>query len=294
MSQVLTSLLNLLRALPGATVAFSGGVDSAVLLAAARRALGGKVLAVTLYSSCHPAWERREASDLAAQLGVRHLEVESDVLADPAFLANDERRCYFCKKRMFAQLCDIARQSGLPTVVEGSNTDDLDDYRPGLQALEEAAARSPFIECGIDKATIRRLAQELDLPVWDKPASACLVSRLPYHEEITVARLQRIEKAEEFLRDLGFGALRARDHGPLLRLEVPPDDIPRLIHPELRDNLAQVLKNFGYTYITVDIQGLRTGSMNETLGPPEPAPPELDVEAVSVDDLLREDSTDEK
>lgn len=293
MNPALTSLMNFFGSLEGATIAFSGGVDSTVLLAVARQALGDKVLAVTLYSPCHPAWERREASDLAALLGARHLEVESDVLSDFAFATNDERRCYFCKRRMFSQLNEIARREGLPTVLDGGNIDDLVDYRPGRQALTELGVRSPFIECGIDKAAIRRLAQEFDLPVWDKPSAACLVSRLPYHETITLERLRRIEKVEDFFHDLGFRAVRARDHGTLLRLEVPPEDIVRLVHPELRANLAQVLKNFGYTYVTVDLQGMRTGSMNETLGR-RSIPPASDMEEVTVDVLLREESPDEK
>jgi uncharacterized protein len=255
-----------LKALDGVLVAFSGGVDSAVLLAAAHDALGDRVLAVIADSPTYPQAELRAAQALASRLGVRCVVAVTDELNDPAFCANSDRRCYFCKTHLFGDLTAIARREGLPFVVEGSNADDLSDYRPGLEAVRELGVRSPFIELGIGKVDIRRMAQERGLPVWDKPAAACLSSRIPYGQEITRPKLRRIERAEDALRALGFRLLRVRDHGELARIEISPDDFARLLDPDVRAAIVAALKEAGYLYVSMDLQGYRRGAMNEGLG----------------------------
>jgi uncharacterized protein len=240
-------------------------VDSSLLLAAARDALGDAVLAATATSPTFPAHDLEFAQKLASQLGVRWITLETDELNDHQFRANPPNRCYFCKKKLFLLLLEKAREEGLPLVVEATNADDLSDFRPGLVALRELDIRSPFVELGIGKQDIRRLAKERGLENWDKPSSACLASRIPYGEEITKERLERIAKAEAALHHLGFRQVRVRDHGSLARIELVPEDITRLIESPLRDVIVEACKVAGYHYATLDLQGYRTGSMNETL-----------------------------
>lgn len=256
----------LLKELGGALLAFSGGVDSSLLLAAAREALGDSVLAVTATSPTFPSHELESARRLAAKLGVRWITLETQELDDPQFTENPPNRCYFCKKKLFSQFLEKAREEGLPFVIDATNADDLADYRPGLRALRELGIRSPFAELGIGKEEIRRFAKALGLDNWDKPSSACLASRIPYGEEITKARLERIGKAEAALRDLGFRQIRVRDHGALARIEMDADDMIGLTASPLRDTIVQACKASGYLYVTLDLQGYRTGSMNESLG----------------------------
>ncbi len=260
--QALTAMLKEMR---GLLVAFSGGVDSSLLLAAARDALGDAVLAATATSPTFPAHDLEFAQKVASQLGVRWITLETDELNDHQFRANPPNRCYFCKKKLFLLLLEKAREEGLPLVVEATNADDLSDFRPGLVALRELDIRSPFVELGIGKQDIRRLAKERGLENWDKPSSACLASRIPYGEEITKERLERIAKAEAALHHLGFRQVRVRDHGSLARIELVPEDITRLIESPLRDVIVEACKVAGYHYATLDLQGYRTGSMNETL-----------------------------
>jgi pyridinium-3,5-biscarboxylic acid mononucleotide sulfurtransferase len=202
---------------------------------------------------------------------VRWITLETTELDDRQFTENAPNRCYFCKKKLFLLMLGKAREEGLPFVIDATNADDLSDYRPGLIALRELGIRSPFVELGIGKEEIRRLARALGLENWDKPSSACLASRIPYGEEITKERLERIGKAEASLRGLGFRQVRVRDHGSLARIEMVAGDMNMLIGSHLRETIVQICKEAGYTYVTLDLQGYRTGSMNESLGGSPPS-----------------------
>ena len=259
----------------GAVVAFSGGVDSTLLLAAAGEAMGDAALAVTGRSPSVPADELRSARELAERIGARHRIVDTDEFADPQFRANPPDRCYHCKSTLFSTLREVARSEGLRHVVEGSNADDGEDYRPGSRAAGEQSIRSPLAEVGLTKDEIRELSRERDLPTWSKPAMACLASRVPYGTELTKEVMARIEAAERAVRDLGFEQLRVRDHGDLARVEVTPDEIARLAAPEVRLRAVAALQSAGYTYVALDLRGYRTGAMNEGLFP-SPGPDEGD------------------
>lgn len=250
----------------GLLVAFSGGVDSSLLLALALRARGPEaVLAVTASTGMLLEGEVEEARRLAAELGARHRVIELDPLSDPALRANPPERCYLCKRQIFGAMLELARSQGLDRVIEGTNAGDAGDFRPGRRALSELGIRSPLREAGLTKGEIRELSRDLGLPTWDRPALACLASRVPYGEELTPARLRRIGRAEDAVRALGFGHVRVRDHGDLARIEVAAEDIPRLVEPATRARVTEGLRRAGYRYLTVDLEGYRTGAMNETL-----------------------------
>jgi uncharacterized protein len=265
MNQRYEELKSHLRTLGSVVIGLSGGVDSALLAAAAYDALGREALAVSGHSATHPESELADAKALAAALGIRHFVIDTTEMDDPDFAANGPRRCYFCKKHLFGEMWRIARDEGLAYVIEGSNRDDLSDYRPGMDALRELGVRSPFVELNIGKDEIRALAHERGLTVWDKPAAACLASRVPYGEIIDEAKLDRIEKAEDAMRALGFRLARARDHGDLVRLEIDPALFDRLTDASLRARIVQAMKDAGYRYVSLDLQGYRRGAMNETL-----------------------------
>ena len=246
-------------------VAFSGGVDSTLLLKAAADVLGPEVLAVSAASETYPPREIREAERLAGQLGVRHRVIHTLELKNPAFTRNRPDRCYHCKRELFTKLKKLAAAESIPFVLDGQNKDDRSDYRPGSRAARRLGVRSPLQEAGLTKADVRRLSRRLKLPTWDKPALACLASRFPYRVSIDRQGLTRVGAAEEFLLGLGVRQVRVRHHGRSARIEVEPRDIGRLARPALRDRIARRLKALGYLYITLDLEGYRTGSLNEAL-----------------------------
>jgi uncharacterized protein len=272
------ALLASLREMGSAVVAFSGGVDSAFLLYAAREALGDRVLAVTATSPTYPRSEREEAARLASGWGVRHRLVESDELEIPGFSGNPPDRCYHCKKELFGILGAIARNEGYAAVCDGSNADDTRDFRPGRRAARELSVRSPLQENGLSKDAIRRLSRTFGLPTADRGSFACLSSRFPYGTTIDREKLARVEACEETLRDFGFRQFRVRVHDAVARIEVDRDEIARLFDPAVADAVhARFLAN-GFLYVSVDLKGYRAGSMNEGLsasarglvdGPPE-------------------------
>jgi uncharacterized protein len=256
------NLLEILKSLSPVVVAFSGGVDSTLLLAAVREACGDGVIAVTASSATYPRRELAAAERLAASLGARHRVIKTREMDDPAFTANPPERCYHCKRELFRELGRLAAAEGCRAVVEGSNVDDLGDFRPGERAGREAGAASPLRQAALTKADIRALARALGLPNWDKPAAACLASRFPYGTSITRESLERIERIEDALGDLGFGQVRARSHGDLIRLEVAPSSLAAAAAPAVRDRIVQVVKREGYRFVALDLQGYRTGSFN--------------------------------
>jgi uncharacterized protein len=249
----------------GAVVAFSGGVDSSLVLAASSVAQGERAIAVTAVSPTYPETELFQARELAKRLGARHLVIETHEFEQPAYRANDSNRCYLCKKDLFERLSKLASEEGLPFVIDGSNADDLGDFRPGRDAARELGVRSPFVELGLGKMEIRRMAKELGLPNWDRPSQACLASRIPYGEEITIDKLNRIGRAEKALYGLGFWQVRVRDHGMLARVEVPVDELDNALLFSIRKQIIDACKGAGYTYVCLDLEGYRSGAMNEAL-----------------------------
>ena len=264
LSRKYENLKIILKSLEGVVIGFSGGVDSTLLFAVASEVLGDKALAVTATSATYPERELREAREFAASIGGRHREVVSEELDIPEFKDNPRNRCYFCKKELFAKLQEIADEEGLRHVLDGTNLDDRSDHRPGRQAAEELDVRSPLEEAGFTKADIRDLSQHLGLPTWDKPAFACLSSRFPYGTAITAERVGQVGRAEEALRDLGFRVVRVRYHDTVARLELGPEEFAQAIGP-LREDVCRLVREAGFVYVAIDLQGYRTGAMNETM-----------------------------
>jgi uncharacterized protein len=257
-------LLETLRGMGTVAVAFSGGIDSTVVALAAREALGDRAVAVTADSPSVPRAEVEEARQLAARIGIRHLVVQTEEFADADYIRNDGSRCYFCKSELYSRIETLLPELGANTICSGANLDDAGDYRPGLKAAAEHRVRHPLQEAGFTKADVRALALARGLPTWDKPASPCLSSRLAPGVEVTRERTARVEAAELYLRSLGFRECRVRLHeGELARVEVPADGLTRLAEPGVREGLARRLKELGFRYITLDLEGFRSGSLND-------------------------------
>jgi uncharacterized protein len=258
-------LKDIIKKRESAAIAFSGGVDSTFLIKVAHEVLGDKLIAVTATSSTYPERELKEAIKYAEDMGVKHIIISSEELEIQGFASNPKNRCYYCKKELFTKIKEVAIQNGVKYVFDGSNLDDTGDYRPGMQAAKELEVVSPIKEAGLTKSDIRELSKELGLPTWNKPSFACLSSRFPYGNKITLPKLKMVDKAEQFLLDMGIRQVRVRHHGEIARIEVSPEERKQFFNIEIMDKIDKEFKKLGFTYVTLDMLGYRTGSMNEVL-----------------------------
>ncbi len=261
LNEKMRSIMDSLSRKSSVLVAFSGGVDSSVLAALAYRALGDNAIAVTAYSSTLAPGELECAKKVAKEIGIRHIVIFYDELDEPEFAKNPIDRCYYCKKGLIRELKKIAQQYGMNTIVEGTNISDLEGHRPGHRAVIEEGIYDPFIEFNVAKEEIRQIARKLGLSVADKPSMACLSSRFPYGQTITHDALKRVGSAEDYLRKAGFSVVRVRDHSGIARIELMPEEMPRFL--EMRQAVASEFKRLGFSYVTLDIMGFRSGSMDE-------------------------------
>ena len=259
-------LRTLLRGIECAVLAYSGGVDSSLLLRAAAEIMGHRLIAVTAISETYPPGELEAAKEFTRTLGVTHRILRTQELASEEFARNSPERCYFCKKELYGKLKKIAENEGISCILDGSNADDLDDHRPGRKAAEEFSVRSPLVEAGLSKSDVRELARFLNLPVWDKPSLACLSSRIPYGTRITPDIIETVKTAEYHLRILGFRQVRVRHHGDIARIEIDREEFGQLLSGDAIEKITAALKGLGYIYVCLDLEGYRTGSMNAAVG----------------------------
>lgn len=262
-------LKDIIKKKGSAAIAFSGGVDSTFLLKVAHEVLGDRLIAVTATSSTYPERELKEAIKYAKDMGVKHIIISSEELDIEGFASNPKNRCYFCKKELFTKIKDVAIENGVEYVFDGSNLDDMGDFRPGMQAARELEVVSPIKEAELTKKDIRELSKEMELPTWNKPSFACLSSRFPYGNKITLPKLNMVDKAEQYLLDMGITQVRVRHHGEIARIEVSPEEREKFFNIEIMDRIGKEFKKIGFTYVTLDMLGYRTGSMNEVLSEEE-------------------------
>lgn len=258
-------LRKLFSELGSVIVAYSGGVDSSYVAYVANAELGPRAVCVTGVSASLPSYQREEIERVVKRFGFNHELIQTEELENPGYRANNSDRCFFCKDELYTKLEGLALSRGIKTIVDGSTVDDLGDYRPGRQAATQHAVRSPLIEVGLSKSEIRELSHVATLPTWDKPASPCLSSRIAYGTTVTIERLSKIDRGEEILREFGFKEFRVRHHDQLVRLEIAPAEMDRVLRKELIEELARRFRELGFKYVTLDLQGFRSGSMNEVL-----------------------------
>lgn len=259
------NLIDLFKSYKKAAIAFSGGVDSTFMLKIAKEALGENVIAVTLRATVFPEDESEFTEEFCNNEGIEHHIIEVDLLADEEFVSNNKDRCYTCKKLLFDGALKFAGELGITNFCEGSIVDDDDDYRPGQRAIKELGVKSPMKEVGLTKDEIRYLSKEMGLPTWNKPSMACLASRFPYGKKINEKQLRMIEASEKYLMELGFDQVRVRIHDDVARIEIHPDQFEKISAPQMRERISSKLSELGFSYVSVDLTGYRTGSMNESI-----------------------------
>ena len=261
-------LRELFRQLDSVIVAYSGGVDSSYVAYIANAELGPRAVCITGQSASLPAYQREEIDRVIKRFGFHHEIIHTEELENPGYRANNADRCFFCKDELYTKLESVARSRNIQHIVDGSTVDDLNDYRPGRQAATQHAVRSPLIEVGLSKSEVRELSRRVELPTWDKPASPCLSSRIAYGTTVTIERLSKVDRGEEILREFGFREFRVRHHDKLVRLEIAQSEMDRVLRKDVIDQLAARFRELGFKYVTLDLQGFRSGSMNEVLPNP--------------------------
>ena len=262
-------LREIFRELDSVIVAYSGGVDSSYVAYVANAELGPRAVCITGQSASLPEYQRAEIDGVVQKFGFQHEVIRTEELENPGYRANNPDRCFFCKDELYTKLESVARNRGINSIVDGSTVDDLGDFRPGRRAASQHAVRSPLIEAGLTKSEVRELSRRATLPTWDKPASPCLSSRIAYGTTVTIERLSKVDRGEEILREFGFREFRVRHHDQLVRIEIAPAEMDRVLRKELVDELARRFRELGFKYVTLDLEGFRSGSMNEVLDRPQ-------------------------